>query len=256
MIDFGPIGSSSADLITAGKRRSAHVGTRLAINSDNLSCPLVPASQATWGGKRNRADRRTEVLTAEQCEKLMVATLFARSMGLAFNRHWTIHSQMAGIEPPRGAHFIGTVLNAVGKAAKRHGGQMAAVWVRENGDGKGEHAHILMHLPRGFTLANRTRRWIVAAGGTYRRNVSRVRSIGGTLSSAELADDRYLLNADNVLAYLLKHGDHSAMEALGLPLWGHRGWIMGKRCGITQNIAGGAQTRLGFALERGEAQSL
>lgn len=247
MGDLSSTVRTHAVLVTARKRGSAHIGTDLAINSDDLSCPLVPAAKVTWGGRRNRADRLTEVLTAEQCEKLKAATLFARSVGLAFNRHWTIHSQMAGIEPHRGAHFIGTVLNAAGKAAKRHGGQLAAVWVRENGEGKGEHAHILMHLPRGMNLANRTRRWIVAAGGTYRRNVSRVRSIGGLLSSGELADDRYLLNADNVLAYLLKHGDQQAMEALGLPLWGRRGWIIGKRCGSTQNIAESAQRRQGFA---------
>lgn len=255
MSGFGPIGSSSADLITAEKRQSAHVGTRLAINFDNLSCPLVPAARSTWGGRRNRADRLSDALSAEQCRKLIAATLFARSIGLAFNRHWTIHSQMAGIEQQQGAHFIGTVLNAAGKAAKRHGGQMAAVWVRENGEGKGEHAHILMHLPRGMDLRNKTRRWIVLGGGNYRKNVSDVRSIGGSLACAETAGEHYELNAGNVLAYLLKHGDLSAMEALALPRWGERGWIMGKRCGTTQNIAGGAQDRQGFVHGRGAGQT-
>lgn len=255
MMDFADPSDQPADLITAENGHSAQAGTALAIISDNLSCSLGPV-RGGWGGKRNRADRVSETLTRAQCAKLIAAARFAESIGLPFNRHWTIHSERAGIQPHDGQSFVRHILKSAGTAARRHGGEMAATWVRENGEGKGEHAHILMHLPRGLTLANRTRRWIVAAGGTYRRNVSRVRSIGGILSSAELADDRYLLNADNVLAYLLKHGDQSAMEALGLPLWGHRGWIMGKRCGSTQNVAESAQNRLGFALERGEAQSL
>lgn len=248
MSDFGRTAAGDANLITAENRQSAQAGTALAINSDTLSCRLVPAAKGSWGGPRNRADRVSETLTAEQCRKLIAATLFARSIGLPFSRHWTIHYQMAGIEPREGAHFIGTVLSAAGKAAKRHGGQLAAVWVRENGIGKGEHAHILMHLPRGINLKNKTRRWIVAAGGTYAQGVSKVRSIGGSLLSAEAGGEHYALNAGNVLAYLLKHGDDRTAHLLRLPRSGHRGSIMGKRCGSTQNIAEGAQTKLGFAL--------
>lgn len=248
MSDFCLNTAGDANLITAENRQCGHAGTALAINSDTLSCRLVPAARVTWGGRRNRADRVSETLTAEQCRKLIAATLFARSIGLPFNRHWTIHCEMAGIEPRDGAHFIGRVLHAAGKAAKRHGGQLAAVWVRENGIGKGEHAHILMHLPRGMNLKNKTRRWIVGSGGTYRQGVSEVRSIGGSLLSAETGGEHYELNADNVLAYLLKHGDDRTAQLLGLPRFGHRGLITGKRCGSTQNIAEGAQSKCGFAL--------
>lgn len=254
-MDFSGAGEQPVVLITAENCHSAQAGTPLAIIDDNLSCSLGPV-RSGWGGARNRADRTSETLTRAQCAKLIAAARFAESIGLPFNRHWTIHSEGAGIQSHEGQSFVRRVLKSVGTAARRHGGELAAIWVRENGKGKGEHAHILMHLPRGLMLANRTRRWIVAAGGTYRRNVSRVRSIGGTLSSAELADDRYLLNADNVLAYLLKHGDQSATEALGLPRWGERGLIMGKRCGSTQNISEGAQKRLGFAQVRGAVQFL
>ena len=248
MNDFGLFTAGDADLITAENRQSGQAGTALAINSDNLSCRLVPAARGTWGGRRNRADRVSQTLTAEQCRKLIAATLFARSIGLPFSRHWTIHYQMAGIEPREGAQFIGTVLNAAGKAAKRHGGQLAAAWVRENGIGKGEHCHILMHLPRGMNLKNKTRRWIVGAGGTYRQGVSEVRSIGGSLLSAETGGEHYELNAGDVLAYLLKHGDDRAAELLGLTRFGHRGSVTGKRCGSTQNIAEGAQIKHGLAL--------
>lgn len=248
MSDFGRTAAGDANLIAAQNRQSGQAGTALAINSDTLSCRLVPAAKGSWGGARNRADRVSETLTAEQCHKLIAATLFAQSIGLPFNRHWTIHCQMAGIEGREGAQLIGRVLNSAGKAANRNGGQLAAVWVRENGIGKGEHAHILMHLPRGMGLKNKTRRWIVAAGGTYAQGVSKVRSIGGSLLSAEAGGEHYELNAGNVLAYLLKHGDDRAAELLGLTHCGHRGSITGKRCGSTQNIAEGAQIKHGFAL--------
>src|SRR5689334_17548887 len=103
MSDFGLFTAGDADLITAENRQSGQAGTALAINSDNLSCRLVPAARGTWGGRRNRADRVSQTLTAEQCRKLIAATLFARSIGLPFSRHWTIHYQMAGIEPREGA---------------------------------------------------------------------------------------------------------------------------------------------------------
>jgi hypothetical protein len=249
MSHFGLTTAGDANLITAENRQSAQAGTALAINSDTLSCRLVPAAKGSWGGARNRADRVSETLTAGQCRKLIAATLFARSIGLPFNRHWIIHCEMAGIAGRDGAHFIGKVLNAAGKAAKRHGGQLAAIWVREHGIGKGEHAHILMHLPRGMILKNKTRRWIVGAGGAYRQGVSKVRSIGGSLLCAEAGNELYELNADNVLAYLLKHGDDRTAQLLGLPHFGHRGLIMGKRCGSTQNIADGAQAMHSFTVK-------
>ena len=243
MMDCPGASDQPADLITAENGQSAHAGTPLANITDNLSCSLGPVASG-WGGARNRADRMSETLTKAQCGKLIAAARFAHAIGLPFNRHWTIHSEKAGIQAHDGQRFVRRVLKSAGTAARRHGGQLAGIWVRENGEGKGEHVHILMHLPRGMKLANRTRRWVVAAGGTYQPRVSRVRSIGGLLSSAELNDERYLANADNVLAYLLKHGDESAMEALGLLLWGQRGLIMGKRCGSTQNISCGAQRQL------------
>lgn len=246
MMNFTGANDQPADLITAKNGQSAEAGTPLAIITDNLSCGLGPV-RSGWGGARNRADRMSETLTRAQCEKLIAAARFANSIGLSFNRHWTIHSEKAGIPPHDGQRFVGRLLKSAGEAARRHGGELSALWLRENGEHKGEHAHILLHLPRGMKLTNKTRRWIVAAGGIYQARVSRMRSIGGLLASADMADDRYLLNADNVLTYLLKHGDQLAMEALGLPLWGNRGWIMGKRCGTTQNISNGAQKGLALA---------
>ena len=46
-----------------------------------------------------------------------------------------------------------------------------------------------------------------------------------------------------MLAYLLKGADEATGEVLGLQKSGRFGWIMGKRCGWTENIGRAAQER-------------
>ncbi|MFN7323223.1 MAG: hypothetical protein ACK5SM_00575, partial [Sphingomonadales bacterium] len=84
-----------------------------------------------------------------QCEALIAAADRAEQMGLAFNRHWTVHYERAGIAEPDGARFVGRLLKLTGDYARRHNSKVTAIWVRENGDGKGGHVHILMHLSLG-----------------------------------------------------------------------------------------------------------
>lgn len=203
--------------------------------------PFNTGDKRSWGGARNRADRVSWHLSQGQAVKLIEAASNAELNRLRFNRHWTVHYERAGIAESDGARFIGHLLKLASAQARRDGGQMAAIWVRENGEGKGGHVHIMLHLPAGTHLRNRTRRWIVAAGGKYRARVSRVNSIGGRLSFAELggdpmSDQHYRANAEAVLRYLLKYGNVGAGEALGLARFGEAGKVIGKRCGFTQNI--------------------
>lgn len=247
MAKLCPQRARASRLITADSGHSAESGTALAIYRDTLSCGLVRADGVpcrSWGGARNRADRVSEYLTARQCEGMIAAADFAGRIGLPFNRHWTVHYERAGIAEYDGARFVGHLLRLAAAYARRAGGELAAVWVRENGDGKGGHVHILMHLPAGLSLRNRTRRWIVAAGGAYRRNVSKVRPIGGRLASAESGGNHYRLNADIVRAYLLKGASEETGLVLGLKRSGEGAPIIGKRAGWTQNIGRGARGRL------------
>ena len=176
---------------------------------------------------------------------MIEAANFAERIGLAFNRHWTVHYEMAGIAENDGAAFVGRLLALVRKHVQRAGGELAALWARENGDGKGGHVHILLHLPTGMTLHNRTRRWIKAAGGRPVRRVSRVRTIGGLLTNAKVGGAGYRSNADAVLAYLVKAASNHTGRALGLPRFGEGGPIIGKRAGWTQNIGATARTAKG-----------
>ena len=189
-----------------------------------------------WGGARNRADRTSEYLTRRQCVGLIAAARRAESIGLPFNRHWTIHYERAGVAEIDAARFIGRLLKLAGDYARRHHNKIAATWVRENGDGKGGHVHMLLHLAAGLNLRGRTSHWVRLAGGTRCARVSRVRSIGHSLRSADNGGEDYQHNAGAVLAYILKGADAETGAALGLERYGERGLIVGKRCGRTQNI--------------------
>lgn len=189
-----------------------------------------------WGGARNRADRVSAYLSEHQVQGLIDAAIYAAATGRAFNRHWTVHYERAGISDAEGAQFVTRLLSAVRRSLKQQGVELAAIWVRENGPGKGGHVHIVMHIPAAIHLRNRTRRWIVSAGGTYRSKVSKMRSIAGRLDRAEHDPDLYWSNAEAVLAYVLKAADPLVGEAMELPRSGKGGEVIGKRAGWTQNI--------------------
>lgn len=220
---------------TGGKPDLGETGTRLAILSSIGSCGLSLSGNG-WGGARNRRDRVSENLTLRQCEALTAAADRAEQMGLAFNRHWTVHYDRAGIDEPDGARFVGRLLKLAGDYARRHNSKVTAIWVRENGDGKGGHVHILLHLPIGLSLRGRTPKWIRLAGGESREGVSFIRTIGARLVSAKIGGEHYRVNADRVRGYLLKGASREAGEALGLARAGDGGFVIGKRCGRTQNI--------------------
>ncbi len=232
-------------LITVEKRDADQSGTALAnytiTPSCNLDTPDPPANG--WGGARNRHDRTSLNLSERQCHDMVAAATYALSIGLPFNRHWTVHYERAGIADQDGAAFVGRLLRLASAHIRRAGGRLAAIWARENGDGKGCHVHILLHVTAGVTLRNRTRRWIVAAGGRYRNRVSRVKVIGGTLASANTDCLQHRNNMAAVLSYLMKGASNVTGEVLGLPRSGEGGRIIGKRAGWTQNIGRAAQGR-------------
>lgn len=231
-----------ADKETARNRRRRETGMPLANYSSSPSCEGLGG----WGGARNRADRITNSLSDKQVVALLDAAEFAISEGRTFQRHWTIHYGKAGIKAAYGARFVSHVLALVAKQARREGGTLTALWVRERASDKGEHVHILMHLPADMRLHGRTRRWIEAAGGLWRPGVSCVRIVGGRLPSVELSRDcHFATNARNVVRYLLKAASAKSGDQRGLSRVEQGGRIIGKRCGSTQNI--GRAARSGFS---------
>ena len=229
---------SHADKQTAANGGSRRSGTALANYRDTPSCER----HGGWGGARNRADRTSDGLTDTQVASMIDAAAFALATGRTFQRHWIIHYGKAGIGEHDGARFVSRVLALVGKQARREGGTLTALWVRERASDKGEHVHILLHLPAAMRLHGRTRRWIEAAGGTWQAGVSQVRIIGGRLlPEFQKASERHAANAANVVRYFLKAGNRQTGERLGLTRAGTGGCIVGKRCGWSQNIGKAAR---------------
>lgn len=224
-----------AGLITAENGATGQAGTGLAIIDTIPSCGLIPAKRG-WGGARNRADRVSSHLTLRQCQELIAAAGHAEKLGLRFNRHWTVHYERAGIASIDAPAFITRLLKLVREYCTRKKGKFTAVWVREDGEGKGGHVHILMHIPAACDLRGRCRYWVRLAGGTYRKKVSRVRSIGGRLEAATRGSEQYQHNLGKVLGYILKGASATVGQALALPRHGDSGLVVGKRCGWTQNI--------------------
>jgi hypothetical protein len=229
-----------AGLITAEIGATGQAGTGLAIIDTIPSCGLIPA-KGGWGGARNRADRVSSHLTLRQCQELIAAASHAERLGLWFNRHWTVHYERAGIDDANAAAFIGRLIKLVREYSARRGG-FAAIWVRESGEGKGGHVHILMHLPARLSLKGRTRRWVRLAGGKCQSGVSYIRAVAGRVSAADNGGEHYSHNLKVVREYLLKGASREASEALRLEREPTvQGRILGKRCGSTENIGPSAR---------------
>ena len=227
-----------ADKQTADNGDPRQSGTALANYNYTTSCERI----CDWGGARNRAHRTSEGLTDGQVESILQAASFAFQTGRTFQRHWIIHYGKAGIDEKNGAQFVSRVLALVRKQARREGGALTALWVRERASDKGEHVHILLHLPAAMRLHGRTRRWIEAAGGKWQPGVSRITIVGGLLSKQEAKNGgHHGRNASQVVRYLLKASSTETGERLDLTRSGLVGRIIGKRCGWTQNI--GAKAR-------------
>jgi hypothetical protein len=248
---------------TAENRAARQTGTDLATSRYNTSCNVVShnvAGKGTWGGARNRAERQSDKLQDDKIGELISAANFALTTGRTFQRHWIVHYGKAGIAEHDATRFIGKLLDLLNKQARRAGGELSAIWVREMASGYGGHVHLLIHLPPGLLLQNRTRRWIKAAGGTCKGSVSLVKRIGGRLPKAESfhsstrgrardvgsdLQSHRRANAENVVRYLLKSASPETGERLGLKYHGRGGTVIGKRCGSTQNIGKTARLRQG-----------
>lgn len=212
-----------------------HSGTAVAYIDKIQGCGSTSVS-SNWGGARNFRNRTSYQLSLTQCRRLIEAGDRADTMGLRFNRHWTIHYQNAGISEENATRFIGRIMKLARDYAGRNGGQFAYIWVREAGVNYGGHVHILLHLPAGLSLKGRTRKWIGLAGGRCVRKVSRIRTIAGSLQAADRGGPHYDCNVQIVRNYLLKGGDDEAGQGLGLLSFGRSGMVIGKRCGHSQNI--------------------
>ena len=209
-----------------------------------------------WGGARNRRDRTSDRITAAQASDLIEAAAHAERIGLPLNRHCTIHWGKSGIPDSLAGRATGDYLRRAGEWLRGRGMPFAYAYSREVGEGKGSHAHILLHVPPAARAAfgHRHPRWArLAAHCSSRLPIGTVRSvaIGGARAGAG-AGAIYADNLDFVVGYILKGVTRSDARALSLRRrprrdgsapndWGTGGCIIGKRVGWSENIGRAAR---------------
>lgn len=192
------------------------------------------------GGVRNRKDRVSYFLTEPQATRLAQAMLNAFHIGLPLNRFITIHWERAGIPETKAAWATAQFLKYARDWLATKGLPFAYVWIRENDDGdrsKGDHVHILAHIPNGQSAGRLQRRWIKRiTGRSYRPGVIKTGRVGGTIDAFRASPEHYHANLGQVAAYVLKGGSRAVSEALGLGRWGDGGRVVGKRCGMSKSL--------------------
>ncbi|MEN3976448.1 hypothetical protein [Emcibacter sp. SYSU 3D8] len=228
---------------SGGNPPAAETGTDLALYTKTLGgVPFPSPARQTWGGARNRRDRVSHALTLKQATNIIEAARYAIRIGLPFNRHITIHWETAGIPDSRAAWATGRYLKLMGDWVAKQGGCIAWVWVRENGDGKGSHTHILVHVPAGLPIGSIQRRWLRRiTGKPYKAGTIHTTRIGGTLAAAQAVTEAYLANLGEAVAYVLKGASADSAAALGLDKLEPGGSIIGKRTATSQNLGATAR---------------
>jgi hypothetical protein len=216
---------------------------------DGPALPYVgcsPCRRHGRGGARNQRDRVSADLSHSAAAGIIEATYFALALGLGFNRFVTIHWEAGGVTDDLAA--TGRWLKLAGDWIRSRGGTVSFVWVRENGPGKGAHVHILMHVPPALAdpFNRRQRGWLKACGTVWKRGVLQSRPIGRDLrhfAGEGPARLTYLENLSAVVDYILKGADDATRQALKIGRSEPGGVIVGKRCGVSQNIGPAARAR-------------
>lgn len=191
------------------------------------------------GGARNRKGRESLALTGAQAVNLIEAAHYATAIGLPFTRMLTIHWQAAGVALDGMAAATGRFTDLLAKALARHGSKTAWIWVHENGDGKGGHCHMLVHIPVDLVkVVQRLRRqWLRRITGTpFRARVVKTDALGRRLGLENGNPALLAENAAEALGYLLKGVTPDAPVAASLKRLEPGGRIIGKRCGTSENI--------------------
>jgi hypothetical protein len=192
-----------------------------------------------WGGARNRADRISHELTLRQARGIVAAAHRAMAIGVPLNRHITLHLGLAGVQDNCAAKVIGAFLTLARDWMRKRGETIAWTWVRENGQIKGTHVHILVHVPsltaRAFVA--RQRGWLKrATGSLYYRGQIHTSRIGGRLDTSQTSPAVYVNNLAFVVNYMLKGVNEVAGRMLNIERLEPGGSIVGKRCGWSQNL--------------------
>ncbi len=193
------------------------------------------------GGARPRQHKISYALTIDQVQKIGMAIFAAQMFGMAFNRFITIHWERAGLTGHDAVRATSSFLKMARDNLAGKGLRFAYIWVRENdeGDGsKGDHVHILAHIPKGQSLGRWQRGWIKAiTAKPYCKGVVLTRTIARHSEAAHSTPALYRLNLAILGDYMLKGASKEAAAAFNLPSWRLGGKVTGQRIGMSKNLS-------------------
>jgi hypothetical protein len=160
-------------------------------------------------------------------------------IGRPLNRFTTLHYEAAKVSDP--AKATSRLLKLAGDWLRTKGEQLCAVWVRETGDGKGEHVHLLWRVPSHLAqaFARRERGWRTKVGMKSAKGACYSEPIGLSYRHAQREleyGERYEDHLARTVGYVLKGAHPRTVTKLGLPLCEPQGLITGKRSGMTENL--------------------
>lgn len=245
---FGEVSSAPLRPQSPDKPPISRDGTALAIIYPTLGVAAHSGNRTVRGGARNHADRASYELSVAHVGNLIDAARHADAIGLPLNRMITIHWEAAGAPLEAIARATGRFIDLMTKALARHGSKTAWLWVHEGGEREGMHCHLLAHVPANLVPVMRAlqMRWLrIITGEPYKSGVIDSRPIGRRLGIETSNPSFYIVNRDSLLAYVLKGASQEAASRYGLTRLKPGGYVIGKRCGTSQNI--GAKARKGSA---------
>ena len=193
------------------------------------------------GGAGNRTTVTSDYLTLRQARDLIAATQYALAIGKPLTRHLTVRLERQGVSDADAVKAIGRLITLLrDHVRKTTGGEIAYIWSRERGVIIGGHVHILLHLPAGYIWqGKRVQRWIERISGRqYKKGSIKTTRVGGTAKAHEQNPGLYLANLATVVGYVIKGTCPRAGATLELGRIKPQGRIIGKRCGLSQNIKG------------------
>lgn len=196
--------------------------------------------------ERSSKGRRSTALRLSEVRNIMAAAVFAAQEHRPLNRHTTIHFDKCGIADPV------TALRRYTKLARdwlaTQGAPFAYIWVRESGEGKGEHAHLAMHVPARLisAFARRERGWRKRIGAKRVLGAFRSTAVGRSYRHGEAGiqfGQPYREELAGIIGYLVKGAEPRAVEMLDLNRVESGGELWGKRSGMSENINRSARAR-------------
>ena len=194
-----------------------------------------------------RRGRRSTALSKKDVENIRAAGVYTAQEHRELNRFTTIHFEAAGISDPVWA--IGRMMKLAGDWLRTNGAVLSYIWVREAGEAKGDHVHILWHVPAKLVggFAKRERGWRKQIGAKPKKGAFNTKPVGLSYSHGayQIQYGRHFAEASKgVFDYILKGVDPKAAAALGIARPKPGGELRGKRHGMSENINRAARKRL------------